>query len=129
MRVTQMALAFAAGLLIAPGMARGQEHLVSPETAGARLAEAASQRRHDEATLESALSRPAATRAAATVGADLKTVRQAVATLSDSELRDLARRAEALQVDPAAGLDHDIEQLLIVFLIVAIVILVIQAVD
>ena len=37
--------------------------------------------------------------------------------------------AEALQSDPVAGLDDDIKTLLIIFLIVAIVILVLQAVD
>ncbi len=129
MRFTTMALALAAGLLIAPGSARAQEHLVSPESADARLAEAATQRAHDRAVLEAALARPAATRVATALGADLDTVRRAVPTLSDADLRDLARRAEALRSDPVAGLDHDVEQLLVVFLIVAIVILVIQAVD
>jgi hypothetical protein len=122
-----IALALAAGLLTAPGSA--QEHLVSPEAADARLAGAAAQRSHDVATLEAALSHPVAARTAATLGANLDTVRQAVPTLSDAELRDLARRAEALRSDPVAGLDHDIELLLIVFLVVAIVILLIQAAD
>lgn len=129
MRFTTTALALAAGLLVAGGGASAQEHLVSPAAADARLTEAAAQRHQDEATLATLLARPAAAQAAASVGADLETVRAAVPTLSDSELRDLARRAEALRSNPAAGLDHDVEQLLVVFLIVAIVILVIQAVD
>jgi hypothetical protein len=56
-------------------------------------------------------------------------VSRALATLSDAELRDLAVRARALEQDPAAGLSSDVNQLLIIFLIVAIVILVLQAVD
>jgi hypothetical protein len=38
-------------------------------------------------------------------------------------------RAQALNADPVAGLDQDIRTLLVIFLIVAIVILVLQAVD
>ena len=67
--------------------------------------------------------------AAATVGADLDKLRMAVPTLGDDELRDLAARAAALDSDPAAGLDSDIRMLLLIFLVVAIVILVLQAVD
>lgn len=129
MRITTTALALAAGLLIAAGSAGAQEHLVSSAAADARLDAAAAQRHQDEAALAAVLARPAAAQAAASVGADLETVRAAVPTLSDRELRDLARRAEALRSNPAAGLDHDVEQLLVVFLIVAIVILVIKAVD
>ncbi len=122
-------LSLAAVVLLVACAAPAEEHLVSPEAASARLAKAAAARAHDQATLETVLATPAASRAAASVGADLAVVRDAVATLSDGELRDLARRAEALRTDPVAGLDHDVEQLLVVFLIVAIVILVIKAVD
>jgi hypothetical protein len=129
MRCSKIGLALAAAFLIGPGLANAQDHVVSIASADARLAKAADGRAHDLATLRSALDRPEAARAAASVGADLGLVRSALPTLSDGELRDLAARAAALQGDPAAGLDHDIEQLLIVFLIVGIVIIVIQAVD
>jgi hypothetical protein len=56
-------------------------------------------------------------------------VGRGLAALSDTELRDLAARAQALEQDPVAGLSSDVNQLLIIFLIVAIVILVLQAVD
>ena len=56
-------------------------------------------------------------------------MRAAAATLSDAELAELAARAAALQSDPIAALDSDIVMLLKIFLIVAIVILVLQAVD
>lgn len=129
MRITAMALALAAGLLVAPESARAQEHLVSPEIVDARLVQSTAQRGRDVAVLDAALDGPVAARAAATIGADLDGVRRAIPALSDADLRDLAQRAQALSADPAAGLDHDVEQLLVVFLIVAIVILVIQAVD
>jgi hypothetical protein len=64
------------------------------------------------------------------VGADVDALRRAAPTLTDAELREVAARAAALDQDPVAGVsDHDIRWLLYIFLIVAIVILVIQAVD
>ena len=129
MRSTKIGLALAAALLIGPGLATAQDHVVPSTAADARLAQAAAERLQDVTALQGALTGPLAEKAANSVGADLGAVRSAVPTLSDGELRDLAARAAALHSDPAAGLDHDVEQLLIIFLIVAIVILVIKAVD
>ena len=106
-----------------------EDHLVSRVDAGARLSAAADARRADLAAVEGVLSSREAATAAASLHMDLKDVRRAAGTLSDAELRDLAARAAALRSDPAAGLSRDVEQLLIIFLIVAIVILVITAVD
>jgi hypothetical protein len=75
------------------------------------------------------LSAPEAAAAAAAAGTSVAELRGALSTLSDGELRDLAARASALSSDPVAGLDPDVKQLLVIFLIVAIVILVFQAVD
>ena len=129
MQATKNVLRLATAVLLMASAARAEEHLVAPEAASARLAEAAAARARDHATLETVLATPAASRAAASVGVDLARVRDSVVTLSDGELRDLARRAEALRTDPVSGLDHDVELLLIVFLLVAIVILIIKAVD
>jgi hypothetical protein len=106
-----------------------EDHLVSPEAARERLLDAAAGRDRSLATLDAALSTPEAAQAAASLGADTRQLRAALPTLSDAEVADLAARAEALQADPVAGLDEDIRTLLIIFLIVAIVILVLQAVD
>jgi hypothetical protein len=122
----------AAGLIVTSAVAapaRAQQHVVPPEAAQARLAEAAAQRAHQLAVVDAVLSSPEAVAAAASLGQDAQRLRAAVPALGDQELRDLAARAEALQADPVAGLDSDIRQLLIIFLIVAIVILVLQAVD
>lgn len=104
-------------------------HVVSRELIQQRLAASAATRSQDVALVQELLGRPQARRIASALGADLASVRAAVPALSDDELRDLARRAAALQTDPVAGLDHDIQQLLIIFLIVAIVVLVLEAVD
>jgi len=115
-------------LLIAVHASAATDHLVAPEAVSQRLQAAAAAREADIAAVRVVLSRPEAAQVARTVGADLEHVKAAAAALGDDELRDLAQRARAVQVDPVAGLSNDVETLLIIFLIVAIVILVLQAV-
>jgi hypothetical protein len=124
-----LAILVAIGALCAAPSLFAEEHLVTPDAVQGRLAAQAAQRQADLAQVDRALATPTAQAAAASVGADLAKLRHAVPTLSDDELRDLAVRAAALDSDPAAGLDSDIRLLLMIFLIVAIVILVLQAVD
>ena len=105
-----------------------QEHVASPQDLAARLSAAEVQRQRDLAAVDAFLARPETAAAARGVGADLGQLRSGLTALGDAELAQLAARASAL-ADPAAGLDQDIRTLLIIFLIVAIVILVLQAVD
>ena len=128
MRKTLTVLSLALASLFA-GQAMADDHVVSSAAAQQRLQEASAARDRGLATLDRALSSPEVSRAAATVGADTSALRAALPTLSDAEIADLAQRAAALETDPVAGLDSDIRTLLIIFLIVAIVILVLQAVD
>jgi hypothetical protein len=109
--------------------AAASDHLVTVDAAHERLRQASAARDRDRAVIAEALASPRAAAAAAAAGVDLGRVRAAVATLSDAELADVAVRAAALQTDPVAALDQDIKMLLMIFLIVAIVILVLQAVD
>jgi hypothetical protein len=116
--------------LLASDRAFAGDHLLTAAAAQARLAEAEAARQGDLALLDGVLSSPEAAAAAKAVGADLDDVRRAAPTLSDAELRDLAARAAALEADPVAGVsDHDLRWLLYIFLLVAIVILVLKAVD
>jgi hypothetical protein len=128
MRKTFTVLSLALASLVG-GQAMADDHVVSSAAAQQRLQEASAARDRGLATLDRALASPEVTRAAATVGADTSALRAALPTLSDAEIADLAQRAAALDTDPVAGLDSDIRTLLIIFLIVAIVILVLQAVD
>jgi hypothetical protein len=105
-----------------------QDHLLTRDTAQARLAAAAAERRQKLDAVDRALATTDAARAASSVGLDIAAVRAAVPALSDAELADLSLRAAVLESDPVAGLDHDIKLLLEIFLIVAIVILVLRAV-
>lgn len=118
-----------AALLLCGGSIFADDHLVSSETASARLTAAGVARQADLAAVDQLLSTPEARRTASALGVDVREVKTAAAALTDQELKDLATRASSLKADPAAGLSRDVDQLLVVFLIVAIVILVIKAVD
>ena len=126
---TSLAVAAAMVAILAAPPAFTQDHLLGRDTAQARLAAAAAERRHELAAVDRVLATPEAARAASAVGIDIAAVRATVPALSDSELADLSARAAALEADPVAGLDHDIKLLLEIFLIVAIVILVLRAID
>jgi len=123
-----LALAAAVAAL-ASGAALAQDHLLSPETAQSRLEAAALERRQAVERVDRVLASPEAARAASSLGVDIASVRASVPALGDAELADLSLRAAALEADPVAGLDHDIKLLLEIFLIVAIVILVLRAID
>ena len=127
MRTALASLSLAALASTTPAIAG--DHVLSAPAAQERLLEAAAARRGHQAQIERTLASPQASAAAAAVGADLDQVRTALATFSDAELADLAARSAALDADPVAALDSDIKLLLMIFLIVAIVILVLQAVD
>src|SRR5437870_1870167 len=105
------------------------EHVITREALNARLAEAAAQRAAEVLSIRRLLADPDAARVARLGGADVSTIAAGVTALSDPELADLASRANALTTDPVAGhVDHDVWLLVKVFLIVAIVVLVLQAV-
>jgi hypothetical protein len=116
-------------LLVAPGTATPQEHVVTRDSARQRLLEVEAARQRDLAAVECALSSPLAAEAAGRLGVDLERLRTRVPALSDAELSELAARAAVLRADPVAGLDSDVKLLLEIFLIVAIVILVLRALD
>jgi hypothetical protein len=126
MRTSLVLAAFAA---LVAGNALAQDHLLDRSAAQDRLAAATRDRRQALDTVDRALATPEAARAASSVGVDIAAVRAAVPALSDTELTDISTRAAALESDPVAGLDSDIKLLLEIFLIVAIVLLVIKAID
>jgi hypothetical protein len=121
-------VALAALPLLAAGPALAQDHVVNSQDMAARLSAAQASRQHDLAAVDRFLVSPEAQAAAASVRADARRLRDGLGALSDQDLAQLAARADAL-ADPVAGLDQDIRTLLVIFLIVAIVILVLQAVD
>jgi hypothetical protein len=114
----------------ASGWAFCDDHVVSPAAAQARLSKAAAERDRDVQVIEHALSTPEAASAAAALGTTLERVQTAVPTLSGPELHELASRATLLGIDPVAGdYEFPVHDFLVIFLVVAIVVLVIGAVN
>jgi hypothetical protein len=126
---TSIVRAAAIALVFFAAPAFPEDHLLTRDTAQARLSAAAAERQHDRDAVERVLASAEGVRAASALGVDIAAVRAAVPALSDAELAELSVRAAALEGDPVAGLDRDIKLLLEIFLIVAIVILVLRAVD
>jgi hypothetical protein len=120
----------AAGALAAASWAASATsgHLVDAKAAQAAVQRAAADRAADLAAIQGALGTPAAEGAAKAMGVPLDRVRASVPTLTDGEVHDLAVRAAAIQGDPAAGVDPWVNEVLVVILIVAIVVLVLSAV-
>jgi hypothetical protein len=127
MRKELMALGLLAFSL--PSAFGAQDHLLGDGVVKARVEQARSERDRDAAIVRDFLESPDATRVAGRLGVDMGRVRSGVSQLSEKELRDLAERATRLRGDPAAGLSHDTNEILIIILIVGIVLLVLKAVD
>ena len=129
MRKTLTVLSLALASLFA-GQAMADDHVVSSAAAQQRLQEASAARDRGLATLDRALASPEVSprgghrgrRHRPRCGRPCRPCPTPSSPTSPS-----ARRRST--TDPVAGLDSDIRTLLIIFLIVAIVILVLQAVD
>lgn len=107
-------------------LAQAPEHLVTPQDLSKAAQEATQTRQRNIGTLRSFLSSDKAKKALEQAHIDPKKVQDAVSSLSDQELAQLAQRATKAQNDFAAGMsDRD---LLIVILLVAALILIIVAV-
>jgi hypothetical protein len=111
-----------------PARAQSTTHLVAPAAVDGALRDAADARARDVARVEALLASGEAQQAAARLGVSIDGVRVAASRLSDAERSDLLQRADALAADPAAGLDSDIHELLVILLIVVIVVVVLDAV-
>ncbi len=115
-------------MLFAVPIARADDHLVSRGAVDHRLAEATTERARNLASVEGVLRSPGASRVAAKAGVDLDRVRTSLPRLSDSDLRDLSRRAAALESDPVAGHYGDAEDALVFVIVIAAAALVLIAV-
>jgi len=108
-------------------IARADDHLVSRGAVSDRLAGAAAERARNLASLGEVLGTARAGKAAAIAGVDIDHVRKGLPRLSDSDLRDLSRRAGALKADPLAGHYrdyHSAEHLLVTLIVVSAIALV-----
>jgi hypothetical protein len=121
-----------AAMLFGSAGVYGQDHLVSPGVLGNSLTQAAAERARNLERLDGALASRRASQAAAVAGFDIDDVRASLAGLTNDEVRDLARRATAIDSDPTAGHygdDDAVELLVIVALIGAIALVAIELAD
>jgi hypothetical protein len=107
--------------------AQAPEHLVSPQDLSKATQDATQARQQNLATLRGFLSSAKAQQALESAHMNPKQVQDAVSSLSDQELAQLAARANTAQNDFAAGNigDHD---LLLILVVVAVIILIVVAV-
>jgi hypothetical protein len=89
----------ALSMSVPPSLLAG-EHVVQPAEIAARLLAAQAERAGNQTKIRRLLTGHVP--AAARIVSD-RALSAGVAALSDAELRDLARRADALEVDPVAG--------------------------
>lgn len=104
-----------------------QAHLVSPSDLQQQALAASQSRTNNLQTLQRFLASPNAEKAMRSLHADARQVTNAISSLNDQELAQLAARANKAQADFAAGNinDHD---LLIILVAVLVLILIIVAV-
>jgi hypothetical protein len=104
-----------------------QAHVVSPADLQNAMVVATQARQRDVETIRQFLSAPAAEKALKSAHVDPTQVKQAVSSLSDQELTQLASRAQKAQADFAAGSLSE-RDLLIILIGIAVIILIIVAV-
>ena len=117
-------------MLFAAPLVGADDHVVSRGAADQKLADAATERARNVATLDALLHAPGADKAAAVAGLDLGRARASLPRLSDSDLSDLAQRAAALKADPVAGYhEHAIGAMVLVMVFAAMALVLIAAAD
>jgi hypothetical protein len=104
------------------------QHVVTPADLHKELVNATQLRKKNVEKVTQLFSSDEAVKALKSAQIDPAQVKAAVSTLSDSELAQLASRADQIQNDFAAG-QFSQRELLIILVIIAVVILIIVAVD
>ena len=121
---------FILGILLAvpPSLRAQQQHVVSSADIRKELVNASQTRHQNREKVRDLFSSKAAQNALKKAGIDPGQVETGISTLSDAELARLAARADRAQADFAAGRISD-RDLIIILVVIALVILVIVAVD
>ena len=116
-----------ATIFAVPPSMLAQAHVVSPSDLQKELVTATQLRQHNLETVRQFVSSDTAKKALKSAHMDPEQVKNAVSTLSDQELAQLAARADKAQADFAAGNMSD-RDLIIIILAIAALILIIVAV-
>jgi hypothetical protein len=102
-----------------------QAHIVSPADLQKELLSASQSRQQNVNKVRQLFSSQAAEKALTSAHMDVQQVKNAVATLSDAELAQLAARADKAQHDLAAGTMSDRDLLLILVAIAALILIIV----
>lgn len=115
-------------LFAVPPSLRAQQHVVRPTDIHKELVNATKTRRQNREKVQELFSSKAAQEALESAQMDPAQVKAAVSLLSDAELAQLASRSDRLRDDFAAGRLSD-RDLLIILVGIAVIVLIIVAVD
>jgi hypothetical protein len=121
-------LATACGLTLlfaVPQNLIAQTHVVSPADLQKAAVAASQARQRNIETIRQFLSTPAAEKAMQSLHSNPEQVKQAVSSLSNEELANLASRANKAQADFAAGNLSDRDLIIIAILILALILIII----
>ncbi len=102
-----------------------QTHVVSPADLQKAAVAATQARQRNIETIRQFLATPAAEKALQTLHGNPQQVKQAVSSLSDEELAQLASRASKAQADFAAGTLSDRDLLIIAVAILALILIIV----
>lgn len=102
-----------------------QSHVVSPADLQKEVVATSQSRQHNLQAVQQFLSTPAAEKAMKSAQIDSQQVRDAVTTLNDEELAQIAAKADRAQADFAAGRFSDRDLILVILAIVALVLIII----
>ncbi len=116
-----------AALFALPQSLLAETHVVSPSDLQQQLVETTRSRQNNLTTVRGFLSTSTAEKAMKSASIDPKQVQNAVSSLSDEELANLAQRANKAQADFAAGSLSD-RDLIWIILAIAVLVLIIVAV-
>ncbi len=102
-----------------------QAHVVSPADLQQQLFAAGQSRKDNLEIVQRFLSSPVAEKAMSSLHADARQVTNAVSSLSDQELAQMAARASKAQADFAAGNINDHDLLIILVAILALILIIV----
>lgn len=123
--VTAVLVCLFALMIVLPGLANAQDHVVSPAQIQKDTAQASSARQQYVAQLDGFFSTNEAQQAMKSAHVDPQQVKDAIRQLDDEDLAQLSARAQKAQNEFAAGTLSDRDLLIIVLVALAIILIVV----
>ena len=116
---------FLLSLFTLPTALMAQTHVVSPQALQKETVAATQSRESHLQTVSRFLSSPSAEKAMQSARVDPVKIKNAISTLSDDELAQMASRADKAQADFAAGTIGERDLILIILAVVALILIIV----